>query len=79
MNRNRIHLLTILKPFSNNGLIHFFSKTHKSRLRKITIERCVVWEAIKIEAQSLWSLENQTNVTEYAFSRKSKQRYERCN
>jgi len=77
---NRNHLLTILKPFSNNGLIRFFSRTHKSRLRKITIERCVVWEAIKTEAQTqnLWSLENQTNVTEYAFSRKSKQRYERC-
>jgi len=37
----------------------FFSRTHKTRLRKISIERCVVWEAIKTKIQSLWSLENQ--------------------
>jgi len=54
---NGIHLLTILKPFSNDGFIHFFLRIHKS-LRKILIERCVVWEAIKTKAQNLWSLEN---------------------
>jgi len=32
-------------------------------------------EAIKAKAQSLWSVENQTNITGYSLSRKSKQKY----
>jgi len=44
---NRIHLLTILRSLLNSRFIRSFLKTHKSHLRKIPIEKCIVLEEIK--------------------------------
>jgi len=44
---NGIHLLTIVRTLLGGGFIRFLLKTHKSHLRKIQIERCIVLEAIK--------------------------------
>jgi len=43
---NGIHLLIILRPLFE-WWTHSFLKTHKSHVRKISIERCVILEAIK--------------------------------
>jgi len=52
-NRMRSICLQFSNPFLKAELIRFFSRAHKGRLRKISIERCVTWEAIKTKAQSL--------------------------
>jgi len=49
---NGIHLLTIVRLLLSGGLIRSLLKTHKSHLRKIQIERCVVLEVINLKLRA---------------------------